>query len=79
MEVKEFILRLKNGDTWRVYAEDKERARLTFANACVKYSNTDNEEYKKIWNSRLDEVVSNKVLIIENHDFHGVREVLDFS
>lgn len=76
MEVKEFILRLKSGDTWRVYAEDQESAKKVFANACVKYSNTLNKEYKKVWSERLDEVVSNKVLIIENHDFDGVREVV---
>lgn len=77
MDIKEFILRLKNGDTWRVYAEDQEQAKKTFANACAKYSDTLNEEYKKVWNNRFEEVISNKVLIIENHDFDGVREVLD--
>ena len=70
----EYLL-IANDEIFRVYAPNEKLALDTFKRACVRFSDTKNEEFKIYWNNLFDAVQRNNYTIIQNSDFIGVRKV----
>ena len=74
--INEYILVIHGkGEVFRVYNHNEKLAIQTFINACDKYSNTENKEYKEHWEQLRNEIRNGNYSIILNEDFLGVRAV----
>ncbi len=75
IKIKEFIIVI-NGEVFRVYADCKANAITILKNVSKKYTNTNNDKYKKYWNDLYKNIEKDKYIIIENEDFCGVRKIV---
>lgn len=66
-----------NGDVFRLYHQNEKLAISTFLNACGKYSDTSNKEYKDRWEQLGNEIRNDNYTPTHIEDFYGVREVFD--
>ncbi len=63
------------GDVFRIYNHNERLAVQTLLNAFVKYSDTENKEYKEYWEQLINQVKNGNYTIIKSDDFMGVRRV----
>ena len=76
ININEYILVIHSkGEVFRVYDINNKLAIKTFLNACEKYSDTDNKEYKEYWQGLKKQITNNNYTIIHNEDFSGVRKI----
>ena len=74
--INEYILVIHGkGEVFRVYNYNEKLAIQTFLNACNRYSQTTNKEYKEHWEQLGNEIRNGNYSIILNEDFLGVRAV----
>lgn len=74
--INEYILAIHGkGEVFRVYNYNEKMALRTFIDACDKFSDTKNEEYKKHWQQLKNKILDDEFTLILNEDFLGIRSI----